>query len=91
MGVPLWPFLTQSRPSDLLHTKVSLIGRAATLICRAKGWGIPEILNWFYKNGHHTFSKLAGEQVTKNENWEKLGKCLRQLGSVAMERSDRSK
>lgn len=63
-GVPLWSFLTQEYPA-LLYTKVSLIRRVAALVCRAKGLGIQEILNWFNKNECHTFSKFPSEQVTK--------------------------
>lgn len=74
MGHPLWSFLTQMQPSALLHTKVSLTGRAATLMCRPKGLEVQEIPNWFNKNGQHIFLKLFSEQVTKIESTTRTGK-----------------
>lgn len=88
-------FLTQSYPSALLHTKVSLIGRAATLMCRAKGLRIQEILNWFNRNGHHTFLKLYSDQVTKIGSTMRIGEtqgsAFRRQGSVEIESSDKGK
>ena len=84
MGRPLWSSLTQMQPSALLHTKVSLTGRAATLMCSPGGLEVQEILNWFNKNGHHIFLKLFSEQVTKIESTTRTGKkseeCLQATG-----------
>lgn len=78
-----------------MHTKVSLTGRVATLMCRPKGLEIQEIRNWFNKNGHHTFLKLFGEQVTKIGSTMKTGKnqrsAFRQLESAEIESSDKGK
>lgn len=81
MGRPLWSFLTQMQPSALLHTKVSLMGKAATLMCRPKGLEVQEIPNWFSENVHRIFLKVLSEQVTKIESTMRTGKKIRGVPS----------
>lgn len=75
VGVSLWSFLTQEYLSAFTHTKASLSGRAATLMCRAKGSRLQEVINWFNRNECHTFQKLCRGQGTKAgsaENWGEI-------------------